>query len=102
MRASVACFAACTVDYVGDCPYVVFARIRTSVNDSAADRSYGVQQVLSPCNPKCFVDAIGCLDHAQWTTAILRHLWGIGDKSRLSLKRADGVFPNLDNYEWVF
>ena len=57
---------------------------------------YGVQQVPLPCNPKCFVDAIGCLDHAQWVTAILRHLWKKGDKSRLAPERADIVYPNGD------
>ena len=49
----------------------------------------------------CFVDAIGCLAHVQCKTAILRHLWDIGDKSCLAPARASLVHPNGDE-SWSF
>ena len=51
--------------------------VPVEVSEAVAGRQYLEERICLPNNPKCFVDAIGCTDHAKWKTAIEQHLWGV-------------------------
>ena len=54
------------------------------VSEAIAGRQYLDNHILLPNNPQNFADAIGCLDNAQWKTAIIQELQHLGAKSRLN------------------
>ena len=47
--------------------------VPVEVAEAIAGRQYLEMRIWLP-NPKCFVDAICCIDHAKWRTAIVQHL----------------------------